>query len=87
MPHCIATFSGAGGHTKNRPFHVKDTKMKASYLLAALAATGVVACGKTEAPAPAPAPAPKVEAPQPAEAPVAAPAAPADAKPAEAPKK
>ena len=75
-------------------------KMKSAYLLAALLATGVVACGKTEAPKPAEAP--KVEAPKPPEAPVAAPAAPAadaakpadapaaapaaDAKPAEAPK-
>jgi hypothetical protein len=67
--------------------HVKDPyKMKASYLLAALAAAGLVACGKTE-PAPAPAPAPKVEAPKPAEAPAAAPVVPADAPKADEPKK
>ncbi len=62
--------------------------MKTPYLLAALLAAGVVACGEK---APPPAPAPKVEAmkpaeaPKPPEAPSAAPASAAqDAKPAAA---
>jgi len=61
----------------------KDTTMKTPYLLVALLAAGLVACGE-KPPPPAP-PKPKVEAVKPAEAPKPAVTPPAAAAPAPAP--